>query len=1016
VEEFFGALIVGLIIFFIPIVISIIAMGRTSGLRERIESLERRVSWLADIARHETVAGSISEAAPASSRTAPAAAIHEQPEIKQSIAEAEQVTAPEPLAAPKPVTPPAQAYAPPPAAPTVAPVSGEIAAPQPAYASAVAARVEPTPAAPPQPKRAALDWERVIAGNWLNRIGILALLVAGAFFLKFAFDNGWIIAPLRVAIGLVAGGGLLIYSRSLFKQGYVYFSEGIVALGVGVMDLSLYAGWNLYHFLDPVLAFIGMAAVTTLTLWISLARDSERLAFLTLFVGFLTPLLLNTGKDAEIGLFSYLAILNAGLLWASYARNWRSLSIGFLITIGYGLAWYLSFYEPAKLTPTVLFASLFFVEFSVLPVLRGTRSGVLNPIDTAVAFLNPIWFVPALVSTLYTDHRVLLAGAVLALAAIHYVISRRAGVPAQGAEGSTRIIYELLAVTLLAVAIAIGLRANWIIIGWTFEAAALVVAGLRTHSRYLRVEGLLLFAIATTRLLGGHFPAGHFLFNWHFATYAVVIACAAFAAYQAAHNSRDLSKGEVRGFKALEVAANGLAVLALTAELWNVPLDNGVRLLLMPLLWAAYAGILTLLGAARGSAIMQWQGAVLAFISVGGAVTQNLLHVLELQPAAPMQAFWMSTAWALEAAAFVWAGFHWRTQLSRGAGIALFVAAIGTVFIGHIDGGRFLINPRFEASAIVVACLVFAAYQARLYREVLAAREGIYYKLLGLAGNALAVSALSHEIWSLPVSQATHQLLQALLWSGYAGALMAAGVIRSSPWRTWQSLALLILAAVSVFALSLTPVQSMILLVVWSLEGAGFVWAGLRWPTFFARTIGFALLGWVAVLLVGGYVEGGRLLLNPRFAVFAVEIACLGFTMSRLQRARATLSPREASIINVINVSINVLALWGLSLEVLGLSSPYLTKQLILTVLWTGYAAVLMSLGLRRASPLLRWQSLSLLALVLVKVVAFDLSQLPLGLRILSFFALGVVLVGVSFFYQRRVQARQAEKETQARP
>ena len=967
-----------IIVLFLPIVLSIIALASASRLRSKVESLERRVSWLAD-PRRETPAPAPTEF------VAPHAApvVAERPPVAPPVREPIAPPSPQPLT-PQPVMP--------------HPVMPQPVTPQPARASE---------------RKPALDWERVIAGNWLNRIGIIALLVAGAFFLKYAFDSGWIRPELRVAIGLAVGGGLLFYSRSLFKQGYVYFSEGIVALGVGVLYLSLYAGWNFYHFIPLVPAFLGMAAVTALTLWISFARDSERLAFLGLAVGFLTPLLLNTGKDAEIGLFGYLAVLNAGLLWASYSRNWRSLTIGFAFTIVYGIAWYVSFYESAKLVPTVAFASLFFVEFSVLPVVRGLRSGTLHSLDVALVFLNPMWFVPALVSMLYGDHRLLLTVVVVALALIHYIISRRAAAPAAG-PAVVRIVYELLAVTLLAVAIALGLRANWIIIGWAVEAAALMLAGLRTSNRFLRAEGLVLYAAAAERLLATHIDGGRFLINLHFGTYAAVIACAAVAAYQAARQRSELGKGEAGFFKALEIVANGLAVLALTAELWNLPLDEGTRLLVAPLVWAAYAAALMFLGAARGSASTQWQGAVLAIVSVSGALVQHLLHEFEMIPAIPMQTFWTSIAWALEAAAFVWAGFHWRTLVARGTGIALFAAIICEVVVGHIDGGRFLLNQRFEAFAIVVACLVFAAYQSRLYRDALAPREGTWYKLLGLAGNALAVSALSREIWSLPASQGTHALLQSLLWTAYAGALMLLGVIRSSPWRRWQSVALLLLAAGSSLVTSpqMANVQSMALLGSWALEGAAFVWASLRWRTPFARTIGLMLLGFVSLLLVGGYVDGGKTLLNPRFATFAITIACLGYTVYELQRERSLLGPREAGAANVINVAINVLALWGLSQEVLDLGSPYLTKQLILTVLWTGYAAVLMLLGLRRASPLLRWQSLVLLALVIVKVVAFDLSQLPLGLRILSFFALGVVLVGVSFFYQRRVQTRRSEKET----
>jgi len=48
-----------------------------------------------------------------------------------------------------------------------------------------------------------------------------------------------------------------------------------------------------------------------------------------------------------------------------------------------------------------------------------------------------------------------------------------------------------------------------------------------------------------------------------------------------------------------------------------------------------------------------------------------------------------------------------------------------------------------------------------------------------------------------------------------------------------------------------------------------------------------------------------------------------------------------------------------------------------------------------------RWQALILMALTIGKIFIVDVSQLGGGFRILSFIALGVVLLSVSFIYQR---------------
>src|SRR5579862_1557308 len=54
--------------------------------------------------------------------------------------------------------------------------------------------------------------ENRIGSQLLNRIGIIALLIGTAWFLKLAFDRDWIGPGVRVLIGLGSAGGILIWS------------------------------------------------------------------------------------------------------------------------------------------------------------------------------------------------------------------------------------------------------------------------------------------------------------------------------------------------------------------------------------------------------------------------------------------------------------------------------------------------------------------------------------------------------------------------------------------------------------------------------------------------------------------------------------------------------------------------------------------------------------------------------------------------------------------------------------
>jgi uncharacterized membrane protein len=571
--------------------------------------------------------------------------------------------------------------------------------------------------------------------------------------------------------------------------------------------------------------------VTAVVLGISLARDSQRLAFLALVGGFITPLLLNTGTDNEIGLFTYLAILNAGLLWVAQVRNWRSLPVAFLFTLVYAWSWYDLYYDPSKLAPTAFFAALFYVEFGILPAVSARRTGTLANEQLPLVLTNATWFTFAATDMLYAHHRLTLVILLLVLAAVHFIISR---IAAPSEPPLARLVYEALSFTFIAVAIGVGLRGSWVSIGWSVQGAALVLAGLRGRSQILRMEGLLLFIVVVTRLVMVTHDTGRFIFNSEFGMFAVVVTCIGFASYRAYRQQDILVQGELVLYRAAGAVANMLAIWALSRELWNLDVSQVVRGCALAVLWTVYASVLVLVGNMRRSALFQWQGIILLAMAIA---CEGVNAMFSSDQLIARQTPWMAMLWACAGAAFVWRGVFWQGRMARVTGQLLLIVSALWVLILGIPGGALLFNARFGTLLFIIACYGVAVACGRIERERLSRDEALSYDVLAVAINAIALWALSDEI-------------------------------------------------VSIKSLGQEPMQ------------------------------------------------------------------------------------------------------------------------LLLTVLWTVYAAVLMLLGLRRKSAFLRWQSLALLGVVISKVFLFDLSVLPLGLRILSFLALGIVLMGVSFVYQRRLQAQ----------
>ena len=84
---------------------------------------------------------------------------------------------------------------------------------------------------------------------------------------------------------------------------------------------------------------------------------------------------------------------------------------------------------------------------------------------------------------------------------------------------------------------------------------------------------------------------------------------------------------------------------------------------------------------------------------------------------------------------------------------------------------------------------------------------------------------------------------------------------------------------------------------------------------------------------------------------------------------------------------------------------------------WRNFlGAMLMIVGFLRRSAFVRWQALLLIAATIVKVFVYDVSQLDKGYRIVSFIVLGVLLLAISFVYQRDWLQLSARSGAQEKP
>ncbi|MES2392440.1 MAG: DUF2339 domain-containing protein [Acidobacteriota bacterium] len=335
----------------------------------------------------------------------------------------------------------------------------------------------PTPRPTPRPHIPALSFSTKAAPNQslesqlgerlFSKVAIVLLLVGAAWFLKWAFENRWIGPRGRILAGLVAGIAVVLWSERFRRQNMFAFSYALKAVGSGVLYLSLWASFQLYHLLPATVALIAMIAVTIWNAIMAWSQDALVLAAYALLGAYLTPLLLSTGGDHEVFLFTYLLTIALSLLVLLRLKPWSILLLGaFPATAIFFIGWYSEFFDPTKATLTSVFAVLLWAAFAAVPLLATTAEGLIVSILTslAAAIFGALTLYSILVDSGNRDWD---PWAAVGFAAIYLGFTRiRPGVIAA--------VHLSLAIVFLTIAIPLKATGHGIALGWLVEAVALL--------------------------------------------------------------------------------------------------------------------------------------------------------------------------------------------------------------------------------------------------------------------------------------------------------------------------------------------------------------------------------------------------------------------------------------------------------------------------------------------------------------------------------------------------------------
>ena len=460
----------------------------------------------------------------------------------------------------QPVAPPAASI--PPSAPSAdiaaahapmrqtPPISTDVA---PTTSIAAASTVPPAPAygasAPGQPNRI---WAWITGGNTLARVGIIVLFIGVGFLLKYAAEHVTVPIELRVA-GVALGGVALLVLGWRLRERRTAYAMILQGGGVGVLYLTVFSALKLYALLPPGAAFALLFVIAALSSWLAVRQDAIALAAVGVVGGFFAPILTSSGSGNHVVLFSYYALLNAGIFFVAWFKAWRLLNLlGFACTFIIGTLWGVTRYRPADFATTEPFLIVFFLFYVGIAVLYALKRSVevKHYVDGTIVFGTPL-VAAGLQQALVRQYEFGMAASAVAASALYLVLARFLW--GRQREDLRLLVESFLAlgVVFATLAVPLAFDARWTSATWALEGAAIVWVGVRQDRLAARVFGLLLqiaagvaFGMGSMELFGHTMSNARPVLNSEFVGAALIAVAGLLSAWVIDRNAERLRRWE----------------------------------------------------------------------------------------------------------------------------------------------------------------------------------------------------------------------------------------------------------------------------------------------------------------------------------------------------------------------------------------------------------------------------------------------------------------------------------------
>ncbi len=325
-----------------------------------------------------------------------------------------------------------------------------------------------------------LELEKFIGENLINKIGIIVTIIGVAIGTKYAIDNDLITPVMRIVLGYAAGLILLGIGIRLRKK-YINYSAVLVSGAMAILYFITYFAYGFYDLYPQPFAFGLMVAITVLTVGAAIHYDKQIIAHIGLVGAYAVPYILGGDPDQILVLFTYVAIINLGILFIAFRKDWKPLYyFAFLLTWMIYATWYFPAFELEQhFSLGLVFNGIFFIIFYLtFLAYKLIQKEQFSSLDVIMLVGNSFIFYGFGYDILqgHEQGANLLGVFTLGNAVVHFLVSL---LIYRMELGDRKLFYLVtsLVIAFLTIAIPVELDGHWVTLLWTVMAALLFWVG-----------------------------------------------------------------------------------------------------------------------------------------------------------------------------------------------------------------------------------------------------------------------------------------------------------------------------------------------------------------------------------------------------------------------------------------------------------------------------------------------------------------------------------------------------------